>query len=175
MTLESIYYIGQTVAVIVIIATLIALLIQTRQTNALARAETSRSIMLRGTSEQYRLFESPEKAAFMYKAMQTSEKLTEEEQLRFSFAMALMFGNMEIGYNMHRTGLMGDFDFARVMDVAQGAYLISPRVRQWWSNTRLIYAKNPEFVAVVDKLSAAAEADAAANKRGSHPESDKPA
>ena len=46
MTLENIYYIGQTLAVIVIIATLIALLIQTRQTNARARAETSRATML---------------------------------------------------------------------------------------------------------------------------------
>lgn len=55
MTLENIYYIGQTLAVIVIIATLIALLIQTRQTNALARAETSRATMLQLTSGQYSL------------------------------------------------------------------------------------------------------------------------
>lgn len=171
MTLESIYYIGQTVAVIVIIATLIALLIQTRQTNALARAETSRATMLQATAEQYRLFETPEKAAFMYKAMRTSEKLTPEEKERFAFAMALIFGNIEVGFNMEQTGLMGDTEYDRGMHTLKGAYLSSPRVRKWWSNIRFFYAKNPDFVAVIDKLSA--EADAADKKRDSDPEGGK--
>ena len=158
MTLENIYYIGQTLAVIVIIATLIALLIQTRQTNALARAETSRATMLQLTSGQYSLFETPEKAAFLYKAMRTSKKLTAEEKERFGFTLSLVFGNAEIAFNMDQTGLMGGTDLNRGADTLRGVYLSSPRVRKWWSNARMFYAKNSDFLTFIDKLSAEAEA-----------------
>lgn len=166
MTLETIYYIGQTIAVVVIIATLIALLIQTRQTNALARAETSRSHMYWFAMEQHRLFATPEDAAFMHKALRTSEPLTDEEKGRFAFSMALMFSLVEAAQQTHQTGLFRDTDYDRALDTTRMAYLNSPRVRKWWAYTRTFYTGNPDFVAVIDKLVAEVEEDA---KKGETP------
>lgn len=161
MTLESIYYIGQTVAVIVIVATLIALLIQTRQTNKLAIIETSRSNILTFVAEQHQLFGTPEGAAFMYKALYTSERLSDDEKARFGFSMALVFGWIETGQMTHKTGLFRETDYIRAVDTLRFQYLRSPRVRKWWKNSRFNYSKNPDFVGLVDELAAEVEADAA--------------
>ncbi len=162
MTLETIYYIGQTVAVVVIIATLIALLVQTRQTNALARIETSRSNLITFVTEQQRLYSTPDDAAFMHKVLYTSERLTEPEKLRFGFTMALIFGLLEVGVITNQSGLFRDTDQARAIDTVNLAYIASPRVRKWWKSSRVFYAKNPAFVALIDRL--VAEAEAAAKK-----------
>ena len=73
MTLESIYYIGQTVAVIAIVVSLIFVGLQvrmayeqTRQSNELARQETSRTNIITFITEQQRLFATPEDAACMH-------------------------------------------------------------------------------------------------------------
>lgn len=165
MTLESIYYVGQTIAVIVIIATLVALLIQTRQTNKLAMIETSRSNTLTFITEQQKLFGNPENAAFMYKAMFTNERLSDEEKVRFGFSMALLFGLIETAHLTHRSGLFRDTDYHRAIDTLRLVYLRSKRTRKWWASSSVNYAKNPDFVALVNKLAsdakAAGEADAA--------------
>lgn len=161
MSLETIYYIGQTIAVIVIIATLVALLFQTRQTNKLALIETSRNNTLTFITEQQRLFGTPEDAAFMHKAMFTSERLSDDEKVRFGFSMALLFGLIETAQLTHQTGLFRETDYNRAVDTLRLVYLRSPRARKWWASSRVNYAKNPDFVSVVDKLSAEAEAEAA--------------
>jgi len=156
--LETVYYIGQTIAVIVIIATLIALLIQTRQTNKLAIIETSRSNIMTFVAEQYQLFRTPEDAAFMHKALYTSERLSDEEKARFGFTKALVFGWMETGQMTHKTGLFRETDYVRAIDTLRLQYLSSPRARKWWRNSRRNYAKNPDFAALIDGLAAEAEA-----------------
>lgn len=160
MNLETIYYIGQTIAVVVIIATLVALLVQTRQTNKLALIETSRANTLTFIIEQQRLFGTPEDAAFMHKAMYTSERLAEDEKARFGFSMALFFGMVETAHLTHQTGLFRQTDYNRAIDTLRLVYLSSPRVRKWWSVSRINYAKNHDFVALVDQMSAQAEAEA---------------
>ena len=156
MTLETVYYIGQTVAVVVITATLIAILVQTRQTNALARAETSRTLLFTLITEQHRLFGTPEDSDFMIKALRSNESMTDGEKQRFAFSMALIFGMAEVGFNMQRSGLFPDIDQARATDTIRMAYLSSPRVQKWWSNSRHYYAANQEFVAMIDALAAEA-------------------
>lgn len=158
MTLETIYYIGQTVAVIVIIATLVALLIQTRQTNKLAKIETSRTTGLTLIAEQQRLFGTPEDAAFMNKAMFSSERLSEDEKVRFGFSMALLFGLIETAQLTHQSGLFRDTYYYRAKDTLRLVYLRSPRVRKWWASSSVNYASNPEFVNLVDSLAANAKA-----------------
>lgn len=47
MTLETLYHVGQTVGVLFVIATLVALVVQGRQANMIARAELTQGVFTR--------------------------------------------------------------------------------------------------------------------------------
>lgn len=164
MTLETIYYLTQIIAVVAILGSLIFVGVQvrlvraqTQQANDLAREETSRTNLLTIITEQQRLFATAEDAAFMHKAMFTAQPLTNEEKSRFGFNMALIFGLVEVGLNTHQSGLFRDIDNARVVDTLRIVYLPPLRVRKWWASARRAYSKNPDFVALIDKLIAEIE------------------
>jgi hypothetical protein len=67
MTLESIYYIGQTVAVVVIVLTLFAILYQCYQTNKIARADLTLNLWMPAGAAHYSFVDTPEKADFMHR------------------------------------------------------------------------------------------------------------
>ncbi len=157
MTLEEVYFIGQTIAVVAILGSLGGIWFQMRQTNTLAREETSRTNLITFVTEQQRLFATPDDAAFMHKAMYTDQPLSPDEKARFSFTMALMFGLFEVAENTNQSGLFRDIDHERATDTIRLVYLISPRVRKWWASARMAYARNAEFLALVDSLVAEVE------------------
>lgn len=58
MSLENIYYIGQAIAVVVIIATLIAILVQSHQTNKTTRANLTLTMWMQ-TGQMHYLIQEP--------------------------------------------------------------------------------------------------------------------
>ncbi|MBL4871149.1 MAG: hypothetical protein JKX72_09365 [Robiginitomaculum sp.] len=83
MTLENTYYIGQTVAVVAILATLIALIIQMRNANKLTRKAAIQN-QLDGLERGTRaLFEIPGLADIYYRAFQGEAALTDGERVIF--------------------------------------------------------------------------------------------
>lgn len=62
MTLENVYYLGQTIAVVVIIATLFAILHQGHQTNKIARAELTLNMWMQAGAAHDSFVDSSEKA-----------------------------------------------------------------------------------------------------------------
>jgi hypothetical protein len=82
MTLESIYYVGQTIAVVVIVATLVAIVYQGYQTNKIARADLTLTMWMHTGAAHYSFVDSPEKADFMHRALNDGGSLTEPEKLR---------------------------------------------------------------------------------------------
>ena len=79
MTLDTLYYASQIVGVVVIVATLIAILWQGYQTNKIARADLTLSMWMQTGAMHYSLFDSPEKAEFMHRAMHGAEPLKNGE------------------------------------------------------------------------------------------------
>ena len=79
MTLENIYYLGQTIAVVVIVATLVAILYQGYQTNKIARADLTLNMWMQAGAAHYSFVDSPEKADFMHRALNDGGSLTEPE------------------------------------------------------------------------------------------------
>lgn len=70
MTLESIYYIGQTVAVVVIVLTLLAILYQGYQTNKIARADLTLNMWMQAGAAHHSFVDTPQKANFMREIQQ---------------------------------------------------------------------------------------------------------
>ena len=156
MTLETVYYIGQSVAVVVIIATLIAVFYQMRQTTRLARLETSRAVW----SDTHHKFESlhgeGEKAALMHKILRTEEKLTSEERVRAGALIGSFLTMYENAHTMATSGLMYDAFWPRMRAVLKH-YIEVPRFRRYWSRFRGDFDANAAFQSEIDDLIAEVE------------------
>jgi hypothetical protein len=150
MTLEDIYYIGQTIAVAVIVATLIAILVQAHQTNKIARAELTLNLWVHAGSANYSLMDSPEKAEFMNRALFGAEPLNDAEKLRFANLMGYALGMHEGAFMLSNRGLIESAAFARTGGLMR-MYFQSPRVRKWWL-TRREFGYDPAFRSIIDAI-----------------------
>ncbi|HNR76807.1 MAG TPA: hypothetical protein PKM48_06730 [Parvularculaceae bacterium] len=150
MTLESIYYIGQTIAVVVIVLTLFAILYQGWQTNRIARSDMTRATWIEAGQTHYSLVDSPEKADFMQRALFGEAPLTDAEKLRFGNLMGLAIGAHEGAYMLRRRGFMEEAAYRRGEGITR-LYMQSPRVRKWW-RTRREFSYDPEFKALIDRI-----------------------
>ena len=160
MTLETIYYLSQTIAVFVIIATLLALLIQTRQANRLAKLESSRAIWMDAGARIMAMVDDDEKADFMQRALFGSDDLTDAEKTRFFLYMASMFTTFENAHTMHLSGMMEERFWPRMLSSMRD-YIAPARAQRWWELARKrSFGSNPEFAAAVDAVIAEANAQA---------------
>src|SRR5690348_15939774 len=99
MTLQTALAVSQIVGAVVVVATLIAILVEAYQTNAIAKADLTLQIWVKTGEMHYSLVDSPEKAEFLAKALSVSQPLTHAERLRFRGVMAVALGTHEAGHN----------------------------------------------------------------------------
>ncbi len=152
MTLENIYYIGQTVAVIAILASLAAIWVQMRQAHRLAKLETTRAIWADAIEMLRSQVEDEEKADFLQRALFTNEKLSDAEKTRLYLILSSLFVGMENGFAMAQSGMMEEKFWPR-MRASIVDYLKPERGRRWWAVARArTFAANNAFVAEVDAV-----------------------
>ncbi|MBL4618244.1 MAG: hypothetical protein JKY46_11165 [Robiginitomaculum sp.] len=157
MTLESVYYIGQTVAVVAIFASLVAVFIQmrhiskqTRQANRLARADLTLNVCMQTGATNLSMTDSPEKADFLYRALIENEPLSGSERLRFRYVMSVSLGSHEAGFNLHRRGLIEKETYFQ-MEALTLSYMQNPAARIWWRQYRL-KRSDPAYIALIDRM-----------------------
>ncbi len=150
MTLESIYYIGQTVAVIVIVATLIAILVQGYQTNKIARADLTLNVWMQTGAMQYSLVDTPEKAEYLYRAIHQPDSLTEVEKIRLPYVFAVAIGSHEAVFNLRRRNLIEAAAYDRVADNTN-RYMQSAIMRKLWRRVRE-GGCDPQFRNLIDSI-----------------------
>jgi len=150
VTLEEIYYVGQTVAVVVIVLTLLAILYQGWQTNRIARSDMTRATWIEAGQTHYSLVDSPEKADFMQRALFGDTPLTDAEKIRFGNLMGLAIGTHEGAYMLLQRGLFEHAAYKRSEGITR-LYMQSPRVRKWW-RTRREFSYDPKFKALIDRI-----------------------
>lgn len=165
MTLEGIYYIGQTISAVVIVLTLFAILWQGWQTNRIARSDMTRASWIETGQTHYALVDSPEKADFMQRALFGEAALTEAEKLRFGNLMGLAIGTHEGAHMLLQRGLIEQSAYRRSEGITR-LYMQSSRVRKWW-RTRREYSYDPKFRALVDKMAEEFEKPAGALEQAS--------
>lgn len=91
MTLENIYYVGQTIAVFAVLISLIVIGVQMRQANRLAKLETTRMIWADAMEILRMQSADPEKADFLQRALFAGEKITDAEKVRLNLILSSMF------------------------------------------------------------------------------------
>ena len=155
MTLESIYYIGQTIAVVAILGSLIGVFVQMRQANRLARAQlTSSSQDLIADHTRY-VIENDTFARIYHQAMFTSKRLTDEECTRYISWAEKGLMNLERVYNLHRNHLVEPDIVRRLEAMMVWQLQMSPLSRAGWEANKALRF-SPEFIAYFDNCLACA-------------------
>lgn len=151
MTLENIYYIGQTIAVIAILASLVAIYFQQRQSHVFERNSGHRDL-LKQASEHFdylrddeSLFEDVRNCLYEYDSTSPFRKH------RFHAWCLNAFVVLDQANYQKRDGLMNDASHERFMSYGL-AVLRTPGGRQWWAASQNLVNEDL-FIYLSDRLS----------------------
>lgn len=138
MTLESIYYIGQTIAVGAILISLVAIFLQLRKDHALARAEHQREILDSST----RLFDSirlqPTGLESVRQCLVDFEGAEPDQQADFgAFALQTILLAEKAMY-ADQDGLLVDAALEAYLNIAV-FFIGTPGGRQYWVRTKPMF------------------------------------
>jgi len=137
MTLESIYYIGQTVAVIGILASLIFVGVQIRQNTEQSKAAAAEAAHRSFLDWYYS--QTPETAAIFTKGEAGLEKLSRAERYQyFAIAMPLLMNIQEAHLKWAEGALVEDR--WRFWDKFASGIVISPPVETVWLERRFMFS-----------------------------------
>jgi hypothetical protein len=147
MSLAELSAVGELVASVAVVITLIYLAIQIRQANALARAQTRQRMVDQAQQEIYKgLIEEPSIFRSFYKA----EALTETERIQLAGFLIAAMRQREYEWFQKRDGHLDEALWTAYRGVIL-LHLGTPRTRQWWLDSgRAVF--DPEFSAMVDQL-----------------------
>ncbi len=155
MTLESIYFISQIVAVVAILASVVFVGLQIRQSNQaagqandLARAELTLIVLNEATAFSDRFIASTELASLRLKIMNDDKTLSDEEQVQAYYLIYKLISIYEKAYRLHCRNLIETETYVgltRVLPTWDG-----PKFRRWWERNKVIYG--PTFIAEIDRI-----------------------
>jgi hypothetical protein len=148
MSLESIYYVSQIVASFAVLASLIYLAIQTRQTaknqQAIIRQNRATRLMDLNAGQG-----DPAVADTMRRGMQGDETLTPTQLYQYQRLVAALAYNLEDSFYQHQDGQLPASSFASVTNGAT-VLLSEPGFRVVWRAMRKAFA--PEFANFMDTV-----------------------
>ena len=148
MTLEQLSSIGQLIAAVAVIFSLAAVYLQVRQTNRIARVELTHSVWLQGGQMNLSLYDTPEKAELMHRALYGTGPLSGAEKLRMRSVISIALGIGEAAFTLRKRGLIEGGTY-KSFEATTQAYLRTAIVQQWWAESRS-QGKDPAYVALLD-------------------------
>lgn len=150
MSLEEFYYVSQIVAVALILGSLAAVYWQVRQTNMIARAELTHSANLAAGQMQMSLYDTPEKADLMHRALTGSGPLSDSERARVEVALSVVFGTHQTAFDLRQRDLIEPGAYNGFEALAR-LYLRSQRAQGYWKRRRN-EGKDARYVALMDGM-----------------------
>ncbi len=146
MTLNDVASIGNIVAAIAVVFSLIYLSRQVRHANLLARSHVRQRMVEQAHDELYVLMNNPD----LREAWLPETKLSAEAQSKLAFFLAAAMRQREWEWYQYKDGLIDRDVYCAYYEVI-AFHLGAARTRNWWVTVgRLGF--NPEFVAEVDAL-----------------------
>ena len=148
MSIQDLGSIGELVAAIATVATLVYLAIQVRQNTRALRSSTFQEISNDMSVSSQTLSSSPDLSAIMVKGSETLSTLTAEESIRFSFFLLMTFRRLESTYVQRQSGFIGreltaGFERSVISTIDSGGGA------EWWNTAKPAFSS--DFVEYVDK------------------------
>ena len=165
MSLDDLGNIGELVAAIGVIASLIYLAVQIRQNTRSVRASTYHSVNRSAREAEMAVAGSETLAHTFRKGVREPESLTGDERLRFDLTMRTTVGWYEDVFFQYRQGMLTR-DFWEVRRRGLLDLIQQPGASSWWAKNSRLYTDS--FVSEIGRLHR--EAGAAALRKAGLPE-----
>lgn len=131
MTLETIYYIGQTIAVFAILASLFAIWLQMRQSQKIERAAAQRDLLSRVSEWSRHISTAGKGSDDFLQGLLEYEKSEAAVQMQVNTALGELVFICESALNMRNNGFFSDGTWAGI-EGATIAIIRTPGGSQWW-------------------------------------------
>ncbi|MDX1650129.1 MAG: hypothetical protein R3263_09775 [Myxococcota bacterium] len=147
MTLQDLGNLGEFVASVAVIVSLIYLAVQIRQNSRLVRSEIDQA-QTDGHTRYLALLAQDADLARLCRRGLAQEPLDEDERFRFSWLMHHVFAQLQSAFFHYRSGIISAEQWETPRRVA-ALWLASPAVRAWWRRENRIF--RDEFVRHVER------------------------
>ena len=147
MTIQDLGSIGELIAAVATIATLIYLATQVRQNTRALKSATFQNITSEMANNVEPLSTSPDLAAIMVKGLDEPSSLSAVERLRLSSVLIGSFRRLESVFVQSQLGSIDD-DLKNGFEISMFAILHTAYGREWWKSAKLAFY--PKFVTHVD-------------------------
>jgi len=144
VTIEELGNLGEFIASIAVLVTLVYVSAQVRQANLHATMAARQRMVEHSQTELYKLIDDPR----IHEAM-TKESLSETEQAMLSFFLTAAMRQREFEWLQYEDGIL-DEKLYRAYQVLLGVHLGTLRTRRWWKSVGRS-AFDSTFVAEVDR------------------------
>jgi len=151
MSLETIYYITQIVAVGLILVSLVAIYWQQRQSNRIARSQNAELLMASYGNALREIMVHEDLAVIMRKVMFDGEHVSPVEATRISVLFNLMLSGHRAAWNAAQDGLYNS-DVLKNYDANTTWYLSAPIFLAEWKRIRTLEQFSGSFVDHIDSL-----------------------
>jgi len=141
MTLAELSDLGQAIGAIAVLVSLAAVWWQVRQTNTIAKAELTHSVWQSAGQTNLSLYDTPDKAELMHRALFATGPLSDAERLRMDSAIVAAIAAHEAAFNLRQRDLC-ELNAYTSLESGARPYLRSSIVQEWWSRSRK-YGKDP--------------------------------
>jgi len=148
MSLERFYYISQIIASFAVLASLIYLALQTRQTARNQKALMNQGVINRGSDAVHWMSE-PRLLELTARIYSGETEFTLQELLHLRFVLRIQLLNCQDTYVQHKAGLIDQITMDNNLGVMK-IFLSQPVYRALWTDNRANYSH--ELVAFVDGL-----------------------
>jgi hypothetical protein len=166
MTIEQLGSIGELLAAIATMATLIYLAIQIRGSNASTRAEARRSMDIDSHETIRKIAGDPDVAGMFMKGLVEPEALKPEDSFRFTLLMSHFFSLQDTSWKEVRLGTMSEQELKESIGRSR-PFLESRGGVWWWGGNSKVYPKDFRefFEAEIPRLKASGGAARASESR----------
>jgi hypothetical protein len=158
MTLQDLGSIGELLAAVATLLTLVYLATQVKhaktqlkESTQQARTAFTMEVGDRSADVQLAWLSSEGPRTTMTKALLTEEKLEPAEAYEFGVRISIFFGALMQSERLARRGLV-DREFLETRYSIYRPYLEMPRVRRWWKRTGTHFWSHDEYAKVIDQL-----------------------
>ena len=145
ITLEQMYYIGEIIAAIAVIASLLYVGRQIQQNAEALQAGQRQAILAEDTNYLTQVINHPEITLAW-----TKPELTDEEVVKLRMALILFFRNRENDFAQYKRGVLNEADWQRYIG-SLNAVLCYERIRNFWFNFMEIRL-DTQFVEMVNDI-----------------------
>lgn len=150
MTLTELSDIAQAVGAVAILVSLAAVYGQVRQTNKIARAELTHSVWTISQQVHPAMYDTPEKAELMHRALFATGPLSEPERFRMGVNISTVMGMHEAAFTLLRQGLVEPHIY-NTFEATVRLYTRRLIVQEWWSRFRDT-GRDVAYVALIDGM-----------------------